>query len=83
MSERLNRFRGEDTEFYFRSGQIVTLHGKMFQHQIRYADSFGSQLIGHYMIDEDDFQVEMKDASLTSFRIACDALVAHSGQDSS
>jgi len=65
---------GQDEEFYFRLGQIVSLDGKLYQHQTRYHDSFGCQLIGHFMLDENDYQVKMEDASLASIRIACESL---------
>jgi len=77
--QRLNRFQGQDTEFYFRPGQIVSLGDKLFQHQARFKDSFGTELIGHYMIDECGFEVVMDDDSLSSFRTACDALAEHKG----
>ena len=77
--QRLNRFQGQSIEFYFRSGQIVSLADKLFQHQVRFRDSFGTELIGHYMIDEHGFEVTMEDESLTSFRTACEALAKHKG----
>ncbi len=77
--QRLNRFQGQDCEFYFRSGQIVSIDNKLFQHQVRFRDSFGTELIGHFMIDEHGFEVGMEDESLSSFRIACEALAKHKG----
>ena len=74
QSLKLNHFLGQDEEFYFRLGQIISLDGKLYQHQTRYHDSFGCQLIGHFMLDEHDYQVKMNDASLASVRIACEAL---------
>ena len=76
--QRLNRFQGRDTEFYFCTGQMVSIDNKLFQHQVRFKDSFGTELIGHYMIDETGFEIAMKDDSLSSFRTACDALATHS-----
>lgn len=77
--QRLNHFQGRGTEFYFRPGQIVSIDNKLFQHQVRFQDSFGTELVGHYMIDEHGFEVAMKDESLSSFRIACEALAKHKG----
>ncbi len=74
LPPKLNHFLGLDDEFYFRLGQIVSLDGKLYQHQARYTDSFGCQLIGHFLLDEQDFQVEMTDSTLSSFRIACESL---------
>jgi hypothetical protein len=72
---RLNRFKNSSTEFYFERGQIVTLEGQLFQHQVRYRDSFGTDLIGHYLVDEHDQQVKMFDDSIPSFRRALGALM--------
>jgi len=80
VHQRLNRFQGRDTKFYFRTGQIVSIADQLFQHQVRFKDSFGAELIGHYMIDEHGFEVVMDDDSLTSFRTACDALSRHNQQ---
>jgi len=71
---KLNHFQGPDDEFYFRLGQVVSLHDKFYQHQVRYSDSFESHLIGHFLLDEYSFEVKMPDDSMPSLRIACEIL---------
>jgi hypothetical protein len=62
-------------EYYFEIVQILTYKDIFFWHHRRYEDSFGKQLVGHFVVDQQgrDRQVPPP-ADLKSFRYACEML---------
>jgi hypothetical protein len=76
---KLNQFRDDDgncEDFYFDLGQVLTYKDRFFRHQRRYSDSFGTEPLGHWLIDEKERSIKMVDDTLSAFRIAANRLIS-------